>query len=213
MDFIKRNIAFISVVVGTLLLLIGGVFLFTKSGNTQRKSVNRDLLIGKNSYQSDASASATLVEFGDYQCPACGLYHPLIKQLLIDFKGKINFIFRNFPLSQHANAKISSYAVEAAGLQGKYWEMHNKVYETQNDWSASTDAKSIFVKYAEDLGLNPEKFLADIDSSLVKDKVTNDYNDGVAVGIDATPTFYLNGNKMDLFSNYEELKNVVEPSL
>jgi protein-disulfide isomerase len=212
LDFVKRNIAFIAVVLGTVVLLVGGVFLFSKSGSSEGK-VDSSLLIGKDSYQTSKGAPATLVEFGDYQCPACGSYHTLVKQMLVEFDGKLNFVFRNFPLSQHANANISSYAVEAAGLQGKYWEMHDMVFENQEAWSGSSDARTIFVGYAEKLELNIKQFNIDIDSKKIKDKVSADYADGVNVGINSTPTFFLNGVKLNQVGSYEAFKKLVQDAI
>jgi len=185
------------------------------------KQISADILVPKgasetsgidngNYLAASSSAKVTLVEFGDYQCPACVVYHPLVKQLLTEFSGKVNFVFRNFPLSQHANAPISAYAVEAAGLQGKYWQMHDKVYESATDWVASTDAKTIFIGYAGNLGLDMDKFRTDIDSSAVKDKVQKDTNDGNLINISATPTFYINGIKItNLPGSYEDFKKLV----
>lgn len=208
-DFIKRNLIAIGIGLGTIILLVGGVFLFSKSGSTVKK-VSNDLLIGKDSYQTDPKAQVTLVEFGDYECPACATYNPLVKQLLADLPGQVNFVFRNFPLSQHANANISSYAAESAGLQGKFWEMHDKLYDSQNDWAQSSDAKSIFLGYAKDLGLNVAKFTEDLDSQKIKDKVSKDEADGNLLNINATPTFYVNGVKVEsLPGSYNAFKTII----
>lgn len=215
-------------IVATILLIAGGVFLMTRNnGGSQNsgKVVSSEILVpansnvtggvvGGNYLLANSSAKVTLVEFGDYQCPACIDYHPMVKQLLSEFNGKINYVFRNYPLSQHANAPISAYAVEAAGLQGKYWQMHDKVYESTSQWVSSTDARSIFIAYAQELGLNVEKFKVDIDSATVKDKVQSDTNDGNLVKLNATPTFYINGVKVERLSGrYEDLKSLVNTEL
>ena len=213
-DFILRNKTFLGVVLATFILLFGGIYLFTKGGPTGQQKISDAVLIPEGSYKFvNSETPAVLVEFGDYQCPACGTYHPLVKNLLVDFSGKLNFVFRHFPLSQHANAPISSYAVEAAGLQGKFWEMHNKIYETQSAWSGSADAKGIFVGYAKDLGLNVEKFKTDIESQKVKDKIFRDMADGNLIKVNSTPTFFLNGEKIKIAGNYEELKKMIQDAL
>lgn len=224
MDFLKRNFVFISVVIGTLLLLFGGVFFFSKNSNTKPKAVDSSILLPEGEYIAggisngvyqprSTEAKVTLVEFGDYQCPACGSYNPIVQQALKDFNGKINYAFRNFPLSQHSNAKISSYAAEAAGLQGKFWEMHDKLYETQSEWSSSSDAKSIFVGYAKGLGLNTSQFESDLTSTKVTDKVSNDQADGSLVGINQTPTFFINGVKADLAGSYDQFKSMIDAAI
>lgn len=213
-------------VLATILILVGGVFLFGKSGSsvTSGSKVSDEILtpagvektggfVNGNYLPASSTATVTLVEFGDYQCPACGAYHPLVKRLLTDFSGKINFVFRDFPLSQHANASITSNAVEAAGLQGKYWQMHDKIYENQSEWSNSTDAMTILIGYAKNLGLNVEQFGKDIDSPAVKDKVQKGISDGNLAGINATPTFFVNGLKLDNPGSYDEFKKTIQQAL
>jgi len=225
-DFFQKNKIFLIVGLVTLVIFIGGIFLFTKSGDSSvsTKVVSSSLLVPQNAIvtsgfsngtylPASSSASLTLVEFGDYECPACGIYSFFIKQLLTDFPGNINYVFRNYPLAQHKNAPISSYAVEAAGLQGKYWEMYEQVYATQGDWSNLPDPMSVFVGYAEDLNLDLDQFASDIGSTAVKDKVQNDKADGDAIGITETPTFYLNGKKITLTGSYDQLKSLVESAL
>ncbi|KKS94708.1 MAG: Dsba oxidoreductase [Microgenomates group bacterium GW2011_GWC1_43_13] len=223
--FQKNRLSFIIGLV-TVAILIGGIFLFTKDGDSSvsPQVVSNSLLVPQNAIitsgfsngtylPASASASLTLVEFGDYECPACGVYSPFIKQLLIDFPGEINYVFRNYPLPQHKNAPISSYAVEAAGLQGKYWEMQERVYETQGVWSGLADPTGLFMGYAKDLNLDLNRFTSDIGSDTVKDKVDNDKKDGDLVGITETPTFYLNGKKIILAGSYDQLKKLVESAL
>jgi len=225
-DFFQKNKTFIIIGLITLIIFVGGIFLFSGGGNTNvsTKVVNSSLLVPQNAIitsgfangnylPASSSATVTLVEFGDYECPACGVYSPFVKQLLTEFAGKINYLFRNYPLAQHKNASISSYAVEAAGLQGMYWQMHERVYTTQGDWSSLSDPTSVFTGYAKDLGLDINKFSADMNSSVVKDKVQNDLNDGNTIGITETPTFYLNGQKSTLTGSYDQLKGLVQAVL
>lgn len=225
-DYFMRNKVFIIVILATALLLFGGIFLFSKGGNSNVSTniVNSSLLVPQNAIETSgfvngnylpasSSASVTLVEFGDYECPACGVYSPFVQQLLTDFAGKINYVFRNYPLSQHTNALISSYAVEAAGLQGKYWQMHEKMYSAQSDWSNLSDPTSVFIGYAKDLSLDTNQFSSDINSSTVKNMVQNDTNDGNTIGITETPTFYLNGQKITLAGSYDQLKSLIESAL
>lgn len=221
-DFFKRNKAFILVLLGTFILLFGGILLFTKNGSSvATKTVDPALLVPQASYQTSGfvngtylpanlSAKVTLVEFGDYECPACGVYNPFIKQLLTEFAGQMNYVFRNYPLPQHKNAPISSYTVEAAGLQGKYWEMHDKVFSTQSDWANLSDPTGIFVGFAKELGLNTDKFTSDLSSSEVSNKVKNDTNDGNSVGLSETPTFYINGQMVVLTGSFDQLKSLIQ---
>jgi protein-disulfide isomerase len=225
LDFYNRNKVFIIVVFATIVLIAAGIFLMTRGNSSSSSSstspVDTSKLVSPNSYitsgfvdgnylPATTSATTTLVEFGDYECPACGVYAPYVKQLLTDFAGKINFVFRNYPLSEHSNALISAYAVEAAGRQRKYWQMHEKVYATQSDWVNLSDPKSVFIGYAKNLGLDVNKFTADMNSSQIKDIVQNDVNDGNAVGLTETPTFYLNNLKLNLTGSYDQFKNFIQ---
>jgi protein-disulfide isomerase len=225
-NFLSRNKVFIIIICVTAILLFGGIFLLSGKSPTNGPSnkVNDSLLIPQNAIETSGivngnylaatnSATLTLVEFGDYECPACGEYNPIIKQILTNYSGKINYVFRNYPLPQHTNAPISSYAVEAAGLQGKYWQMHDKVYDTQNDWANLPDPTNVFVGYANDIELNADQFTKDLNSSSVKNKVQNDMNDGNTIGITETPTFFLNGQRMNLTGSYDQFKSLIDSSL
>lgn len=216
-------------ILATVILITGGVFLMSRggSGNTSGNGtkVNSEILSPQGTYvtsgiingsylAASSSAKITLVEFGDYQCPACIEYHPLVKQLLTDYAGQINYVFRNFPLSQHANAPMSAYAAESAGLQEKYWQMHDKLYESTGEWVALGGPKSVFIGYAGSLGLDVAKFTSDMDSSTVKSKVQSDMNDGKVINLSETPTFYLDGVKIKgLTGSYAGLKNVISTEL
>jgi protein-disulfide isomerase len=224
-DFLNQNKIFISVVLGTLLLLVGGVYLFSRNSTSETgPKVAANLLepaggqktggIVDGKYtKPSVKATVSLAEFGDYQCPACSAYSTLVTQILTEFAGKINYGFKNFPLSQHANAPISSYAAEAAGLQGKFWEMHEILYKNQDSWAASTDARSIFIGYAKDLGLNSDQFGKDMDSAKIKEFVQTDLVDGRTVGINSTPTFFINGVKIDSPQSLDAFKQVIQSAI
>lgn len=147
-----------------------------------------------------ADSKVVLIEYGDFQCPYCGEAYPQVKSISDDYKDKIAFIFRNYPLStMHPNAKAAAAAAEAAGLQGKYWEMHNKLYESQNDWSnLSTDKRTdMFVSYAKAIGVkDPNKFKTDMASDDVNKKISFDLALGDKAKVTGTPTFILDGTKV-----------------
>lgn len=164
--------------------------------------------------QGDREAKVTLVEYSDFQCPACASYHPLLEQLVMDFGGDILFVYRHFPLkSIHKNAELAARAAEAAGKQGKFWEMHDTIFEHQNEWSNESDARTIFLRYGERLELEKAKFDADLVSQDVKGKVDQDLKSGEALGVNATPTFFLNGKKIENPRTYEELKTIIQKGI
>jgi protein-disulfide isomerase len=146
-------------------------------------------------------SKVVLIEYGDFQCTSCGGAHPQIKDLTEEYKDRITFIFRNLPLTSiHPNARAAAAAVEAAGLQGKYWEMHNLLFESQSEWSSlSTNERTgAFSSYAESLGLDAARFTNDLNSDAVKKKISFDEALFKQTGYEkSTPTFVLNGTQVD----------------
>lgn len=147
-----------------------------------------------------ADSKVVLIEYGDYQCPYCGDAYPQVKDITDTYKDKIAFIFRNYPLAtMHPNAKAGAAAAEAAGLQGKYWEMHDKLYSNQDAWtSLSTDKRTdMFVSLAKAVGVKDlDKFKTDMAGDDVNKKINFDLALGNKAGITGTPTFYLDGTKV-----------------
>ncbi len=186
------------------LVLAGGIALFITTGPGEEakpgQAVDPHSLVLETSHMTgDKNAKVTLVEFGDYQCPACGAFHPKVKEILGHYKDNkdFNFVYRHFPLTQHKNAQISAEAAEAAGAQGKYWEMHNKLFENQDEWSNSSSPLDIYTKYAQDIGLNVDQFKNDVANNKFATIVNTDQADGVKAKVGSTPTFFLNGEKLD----------------
>ncbi|MBI3632082.1 MAG: thioredoxin domain-containing protein [Candidatus Vogelbacteria bacterium] len=190
-------------------------FLFWKGpslGQPTTTAVNSDILVKDLSHMTGKKgAKVTVVEFGDYQCPACAAVNPEIKKLTAVYKTnpEFNFVFRNFPLSQHKNAIIAAEAAESAGAQGKYFEMDNLLYENQQEWGESADPKPLLSKYAAGLALDMLKFQTDMTAHTFVPVIQADTNDGQTIGIDHTPTVYINGTEQrDL--QFESMKKVVD---
>lgn len=147
-----------------------------------------------------SDSKVVLIEYGDYQCPSCGSAFPNLNTLLEEYGDQITFIFRNFPLTtMHPNARAAAGVAEAAGLQGKFWEMHDLLYGSQNDWSGldATQRTKMFNTYATSLGLDIDKFNADVAGAEVNKKISFDQALGKSLSVNATPTFYLNGERLD----------------
>jgi protein-disulfide isomerase len=159
------------------------------------------------------SGSVVLIEYSDFQCPACKAYFPVVEQLLKDYGSKITFVYRNFPLAQHRNSLTSARAAEAAGKQGKFWEMYEKLFPTQDTWGELAEVDSIFQGYAKDLGLDSAKFNLDYNDANLKAKILNDYKSGVNLGVQGTPTFYINGKKINSPQGIDEFKQLVDQAL
>lgn len=202
-----------------VLVIAGGAVLFLK-GNPQPQApsqpVDAQSLIREGSHMTGSkNAKVTVVEFGDYQCPFCAQVNPVVEQVIAAYKNNsnFNFVFRNFPLSQHPNALPAAEAAEAAGAQGKFWEMHNKIYENQAQWADSASALDIFARYAQDLGLDVDKFRQDAQNNKFSDIIRADANDGTKLGVNATPTFYLNGEKQEQISTFDQFKQKIDAAL
>ncbi|PIR57798.1 MAG: disulfide bond formation protein DsbA [Parcubacteria group bacterium CG10_big_fil_rev_8_21_14_0_10_38_31] len=172
------------------------VFFFNPSVTSPLTPVDQDLLIRETSHMTGKqNAKVTLVEFGDYQCPACGQMAPLMEELIQTYgeNPNFNFAYRHFPLPQHGNAKIAAEVAETAGVQGKFWEMHNLLYENQAEWSEEPDPLPIFEKYAGQLGLNIQEFTNSINQNTYKGIVQSDADDGRKIPLAHTPTIFING--------------------
>ena len=201
---------FVAIVVACLIALFGIFAVTSNTNNTTNgsKATLSNNVMGKN------TKKVTLVEYGDFQCPACGQYHPIVKQLVSQYENDIQFQFRNFPLQTiHPNARASARAAEAAGKQGKYWEMHNMLYEKQSEWTESSNAKAIFQNYAKQLNLNSTKFDTDFASDDVNSIISADYNEGVKLGVNATPSFFVQGKKIQNPQTLDEFKKVIDDAI
>lgn len=172
-------------------------------------SLSIDALAENDTVKGARDAKTILIEYSDFQCPACAAYQPVVKQLAQDFEGKIAIVYRHFPLQQHKHAKLAAYAAEAAGKQGKFWEMHDMIFEMQKEWSPQNDARDTFVGYAEKLGLDRARFISDIGSDEIVDKVDTQQKSGLRAKVNGTPMFFLNGKKLDTPRSYEDFKTTI----
>lgn len=202
----------------TALIIIGAALLLGKpdsssspSNTSSSEKVDQALLMNKDSYKTGSdSAKVTIVEFGDFQCPACGAAYPNVKKLLDEEKNNIRFVFRNFPLPQHQNAMQGAEVALAAGAQGKFFEMEDKLFMNQDTWGESKDPTSYFTQYAGELGLDMTTFEDAVKNEKYKDIIDKDKNDGIALGVNATPTFFINGEKFMDSPTYDNLKKKVQ---
>ena len=191
-------------------------FLIYRTNTGTSVVADPNLLIGKVSYMTGKKeAKVNVVEFGDYQCPACAYANSIVQQLIETYKNNpnVNFVFRNFPLPQHSNAMVSAEAAEAAGAQGKFLEMSDMLYERQNEWSGSSKALEIFAKYAQELKLDVKAFTDSVSKNEFKDAINKDRSDGQALGVNSTPSFFINGEKVVGLPSFEEFKKKIDGKL
>src|SRR5262249_23070862 len=159
-----------------------------------------------------SNAPLTLEIYGDFQCPACATASRVVDELQREYQGKMRVILHEYPLEMHRHAKEAAMAAEAAGLQGKFWEMHDALYQYQDVWSKITDVSFFFESYARMIGLDLQQFNEDRKSMKVEDMVIEDGTDGMARGVQNTPTLFLNGNLLKAFTK-DKLKEVIDTTL
>jgi len=156
--------------------------------------------------QGSAEAAVTLVEYGDYQCPYCGAAYPEVKRVQKHLGRKLRFVFRNFPLTQaHPYAMVAAEAAEAAGLQGKFWEMHDFIYEHQEE--LEPDALST---WAEQIALDLEQFGTAIRQGEITKRIKEDRMSGIRSGVNGTPCFFINGVRYDGAADYDSLLEALQ---
>jgi protein-disulfide isomerase len=162
-----------------------------------------------------ANAPVHIEEFGDFQCPPCGLFHPILEQMHHEFGDKLRITFREFPLyPNHPHSVVAASSAEAAGLQGKFWEMHDLLYEHQNDWKDQFDVRPIYEGYAKQIGLDVERWKRDMGSEQVAQRITLDGSRGHSLGVKGTPTVFLNGREVPFESlPAEKLRVVIQSEL
>ncbi len=182
-----------------LLVAAVGTALLLRS-NQRRDSSSRDAdteLSDKAKKNLSADTIVTLEEFGDYQCPPCGQLNPTLKKLKQEYGDRLNFIFRNLPLTKiHQNALLAAEAAEAARVQNRFWEMHDLLYENQSLWKDDVNPRSIFIQFAKDLGLNTWQFTRDMDGKQIQMRIEADEDAAAKQGIDGTPTILINGRQL-----------------
>ena len=189
----------ISTILATVVIIVAGMALL---GNAQDHANDPQKLAiavsDSDWFEGGKDASVVLVEYSDFQCPACGAYFPVIRSLNEAYGDKLKIVYRNYPLtSLHPNAQLAAQAAEAAGIQGKFFPMHDLLFGNQQTWSTIADPTDTFVGYATSLGLDVEKFKTDLTGKDVINAVKNDVNGGDASKISSTPTFFLNGLQIE----------------
>ena len=163
--------------------------------------------------RGEANAPVTLEEFGDFQCPPCGKTAGVIRQLEQEYGSRLRAIFRQFPLAIHAHAEEAALASEAAGFQGRFWEMHDLLYREQAIWSKTDDVGTLFRGYAGMLGLNLDRFKTDMDGPEAKERVASDQKRGVALGVNSTPTMFVNDRQIPAPVEVAGLRAAIDAAL
>jgi protein-disulfide isomerase len=164
------------------------------NGSDQPASKSEEVITKPN---VKVSSPVVLEEYGDYQCPPCGLLYPVLKEIEHEYGNQLRIVFHHFPIPKlHKNALVAAHAAEAARNQNKFWEMHDRLYRNQKAWAEQEDPRPILISYARELGLNVDQFVRDIDSPQVDQRVTADIERASSMGVTGTPTVFIDNYQL-----------------
>ncbi len=202
-----------SILIITVALFLGGIYFLSKTTSTNPPKETKILQINYSKGQKIGSDSAKvkLVEFSDLQCPACLAAEPTLRAIR-DSNPQVQLIYRHFPLPQHSHGKQAANLAEAAAEQGKFWQMHDILFETQNQWSTLLDATAFFNDLVKQLGLDEVRFKAALESKTLKSKIDDDIAEAQTLGVNSTPTFFINGQKLNL-QRFNDLVTIINEEL
>lgn len=209
---------FWAVIAGIVIVLVG-VFLLTGNKSDNSGTKGSSTTAATNHVMGTGSTGVKLVEYGDYQCPYCQAYYSTVKQVVEEYKDKIYFQFVNFPLPNlHQNAFAAARAAEAADKQGKFWEMHDLLYQNSDPsgasgWVTSNAPTTYFNQYATQLGLNMDKFKKDYASSDVNAAINADMSKGNKLGVEGTPSFFIDGKKVTINNTTDDFKKALDAAI
>ncbi|MFD4673239.1 DsbA family protein [Lentzea sp. NPDC058450] len=223
-----KNARISLIIIATVVVVVGGFILMSRlttpaqpqAGTTRAAgpvaAAPADLLVRPDSHKLNdvPNAKVTLVEFLDFECESCRAAYPSVEQLRAEYGDRVTFVLRYFPIPSHRNAELSATVVEAASRQGKLEAMYKRMYETQAEWGEKqVEQRELFVRFARDLGLDMAKFETDLNDPATLDRVLKDRKDGATVGVQGTPTFFVNGVKFTGRASYEGLKAALDQEL
>lgn len=212
---IKKYSIWAGAVAIILVVVFGLIQIINSSSSTPGgKVIKVAPVTAKDITKGNSKSKVVLIEYSDFQCPACAAYHPLVNQLVADYSDKILFVYRMFPLTNiHPNSHISAQAAYAALKQGKFFEMSDLLFSNQTDWAEQSDPTGIFTDYARKLNLNLSKFQTEMNSSEAKNYVNNSETEAISEGMNETPTFILDGVKITNPQNIEDFKKLIDQEL
>ena len=164
--------------------------------------------------EGSASSTVLIVEYSDFQCPACRTYYSAVKELMAEFGDKVALVYRDFPLIEiHANSELAARAARAAGKQGKFWEMHNLLFEKQAEWSTVANIEPLFESYASLLGISVDQFKIDFRSKEIMNFVKAERSHAIKIKLQGTPTFFVNGEQIQNPSSTESFKAIIQAAI
>jgi protein-disulfide isomerase len=196
----KRFLPFLLIIAVGVAAVAGGTWFYRMKSAEIAKATVVDITPGAlpgakpPHIRGDVMAPITLEEFGDFQCPPCEMLSQALLKVEHDYGRKLRVVFRQFPLAMHNHAALAARVAEAAGLQNRFWEMHDLLYKNRATWAKETDAAPIFETYASLLQLDMDRFKKDVESEAVKERVEADQKRGTSLGVTGTPSVFVNGH-------------------
>lgn len=199
---------------GIVIVLIALMFWGVKSTTDIKPPFELGVVHPLDNVKGKTDSKIVFVEYSDFQCPACRTYYSIMRELMVEYGDKVAFVYRHFPLTEiHANAELAARVAQSAGKQGKFWEMHDLLFEKQDEWAKATNVMPIFESYAKLLGISVEQFKVDFNSKEVKDFVKAQRIHAIKSGLQGTPTFFVNGKQIQNPTSVEAFRVIIKDAL
>ncbi|MEW2399305.1 thioredoxin domain-containing protein [Streptomyces sp. NPDC046862] len=220
MKKLRKHLAVAAVIVAVFAAALGAFVLFSPddrdAGGVNVQPAAEALTVRDDSHRlTDPERSElTIVEFLDFECEACGVTYPVVEKLREEYGDRVTFVARYFPMPGHRNGELAARTAEAAARQGRFEDMYTKLFDTQKEWGESQDWKeSVFRGYAKELGLDMDRFDADLADPEAAGRVQDDQRDGLGLGVRGTPTFFVDGTMIPTPASYEVFKALIDDRL
>lgn len=195
----KSNIFSTKNIIIVLVVALVAFFAYNKYAQVKKLAAPVDtVVVADDHFIGKSDAKVTVIEYADFQCPACKAFDPIVTAVAAKYNDRVKFVYRYFPLVQiHQNAMLSAIAAEAAGKQNKFWELKAVMFEKQEEWGSALDAEAKILGYAAGLGIDTAKMKTDMADAAVVDRVTRDLKEANSIGLTGTPSFIINGQRVD----------------
>ncbi len=201
-----------SIILISSVFIFGGILFFSKQDAKSPEGTSS--VQGTSHTKGEGKKKVTLVEYGDFECPACAAYYPVVEQVFEKYKDDITFQYKNFPLRQiHKNAMAAHRSAAAADRQGKFWDMYDLLYKNRETWTTQTDPTTTFRTYAESLSLDMNKYDSDFKSEAVNAEINADIAAGQKLGVTGTPTFFVDGKKLENPKDVEAFNKAIDDAI
>lgn len=199
---------------GIVIVLVALMFWGVKSTTDIKPPFELGTIHPLDNVEGNAKSKVVIIEYSDFECPACRTYYFVMKELVVEFGDRVAFVYRHFPLTGlHANAEFAARAAQATGKQGKFWQMHDLLFEKQDEWAKVANVMPMFESYAKLLGISVDQFKTDFNSKEVKDFVKVQRTYAIKIGLQGTPSFFINGKQFQNPTSVEAFRAIIKDAL